>query len=166
VACPTGSSLTLSLKNCHGTGDSGGGQSCAATLSARAAGTWRVAKSTARERLRRPCAVLGGGVVAARPLPPRTVSRWALPDTPCSRHFAGCQPAADFGFVCAYLQKTIKFFVWTGLDLLGLHNSWNVVRPQHPASQPTAVEEIQSTVILGGAAFLPPPPSRAQTPAP
>ncbi len=47
-----------------------GGHGCAATMSARAAGIWRVARSSAHERFRRPCASLGVGMVAARPLPP------------------------------------------------------------------------------------------------
>src|SRR5580692_5425286 len=47
-----------------------GGQSCAATLSACGAGTCRVATQLTYEDFRRPCAALGGGVLAARELPP------------------------------------------------------------------------------------------------
>ena len=47
-----------------------GGQSCAATLSARVAGTWRVDKPQAQKKFRRPYATLGAGVLAARELPP------------------------------------------------------------------------------------------------
>jgi hypothetical protein len=85
-----------------------GGQSCAATLSACAAGTWRLACAPAHERSRRPCAALAAGVLAARELPPGTVPQDAPLASPRRRRPT---PNDDGNLACVIFYLCPSVFI-------------------------------------------------------